>query len=90
METNIAIVRQHVSRIPGVTRTWFEWTSEDGSLAKTLVVEVDFDTDPDSPDCRREVLNAITDTAKAVLTEETTMAVSYLRIVPRLRQLQSF
>jgi hypothetical protein len=86
MQTNIAIVRQHVSRIPGVTRTWFEWISEGSppSLAKTLVVEVDFDTDPNSPDWRREVLNAIADTVKAV-QEETTMIFSYLRIVPRLR-----
>ena len=79
----IAIVRQHISKIPGVTRTWFEWSVEEFGLEKILVVEVDFDTDPSSAECRREVLEAIADTAKSVLTEE--MFVSYLRIVPRRR-----
>jgi hypothetical protein len=42
MRSDIAIVRQHISRIDGVTRTWFEWPLETIGLAKTLVVEVDF------------------------------------------------
>jgi hypothetical protein len=33
-----AIVRQHIEKIDGVTRTWFEWTVEAGALLKTLVV----------------------------------------------------
>jgi hypothetical protein len=45
--SNKAIVRQHVERIPEVSRTWIEW-SEHG--LKTLVVEVTFDTDPNSID----------------------------------------
>jgi hypothetical protein len=82
--TDIAIVRQHIARIPGVSRTWFEWTYEDGDLLKTLVVEVDFDTDPNSTEFRQSVLDAIASTTKGVLAEETTMAVRYLKIVPKL------
>lgn len=26
-----AVVRQHIQRIAGVTRTWFEWTWEDST-----------------------------------------------------------
>jgi hypothetical protein len=84
MKTGIAIVRQHLSRISGVSRTWFEWSLEDDVLVKTLVVEVDFDTDPNSPEFRGSVLDAIRDTAKGVLAEETTMVVSHLKIVPKI------
>jgi hypothetical protein len=83
MRSDIAIVRQHISKIDGVTRTWFEWSREKSGWAKTLVVEVDFDTDPNSREFRQPVLDAIVDTTKGVLDEETTMVVSYLKIVPR-------
>lgn len=88
--TDIALVRQHVARIDGVSRTWFEWQSEradDGSLlmVKTLVVEVDFDTDPNATGHRGNVLDAIKSTAIGVLDEETTMTVSHLRVVPKVR-----
>lgn len=81
--TDIAIVREHIARISGVSRTWFEWTFEDDALLKMLVVEVDFDTDPNSTEFRQSVLDAIADTTRGVLTEETTMVVSYLRIIPK-------
>jgi hypothetical protein len=78
-----AIVRQHLEKIDGVSRTWFEWTYDgEGGKIKTLVVEVNFDTDPNSPAFRENVLNAIEETAKGVLTNDTTMVVSFLRIVP--------
>jgi hypothetical protein len=81
-----AIVRQHLEKIDGVSRTWFEWGLEggDSSRVKTLVVEVTFDTDPNSPGFRRNVLDAIEDTAKGDLTDETTMIMSFLKIVPRM------
>jgi hypothetical protein len=79
-----AIVRQHVERIDGVTRTWFEWSREEEALVKTLVVEVAFDTDPNSPQHRPNVLDAIEDTVIEVLRNETTMAVTHLKIVPRI------
>ena len=77
------IVRTHLEKIDGVSRTWFEWSFDSsGPRLKTLVVEVAFDTDPNATGFRGNVLNAIEETAKSVLTEETTMVVSSLRIVP--------
>jgi hypothetical protein len=84
-----ARVRQHLERIDGVSRTWFEWDLEkmpDGGeleLVKTLVVEVEFDTDPNNPQWRQNVLHAIRDTAMGMLKDETTMNVSHLKIVPK-------
>jgi hypothetical protein len=78
----IAIIRHHIEKITGVSRTWFEWSWENSLWVKTLVVEVEFDTDPNSYEFRRSVLDAIQDTACGVLGEETTMAVSHLKIVP--------
>jgi hypothetical protein len=82
-QSGIAIVRQHVERIDGVSRTWFEWTLREKALTKTLVVEVDFDTDPNGSGFRGTVMDAIHDTAVSVLTGETTMIVSDLKIVPK-------
>ncbi len=77
-----AIVRQQVERIAGVSRTWFEWGAEGPTLQKILVVEVEFDTDPNNSQCRRHVLDAIRDTALDVL-ENGTMLVSNLKIIPK-------
>jgi hypothetical protein len=82
--TDIALVGQHIERISGVSRTWLEWTYEESVWLKTLVVEVDFDTDPNAPDFRQSVLDAIAGTATGVLDEETTMVVSYLKIIPAI------
>ena len=49
MRGNIAIVREALSKLPNVSRTWFEWSWEDAMWVKTLVIEVEFDTDPNSP-----------------------------------------
>jgi hypothetical protein len=84
MTSDKAIVRQHAERIAGVSRTWFEWSLEGSALLKTLVVEVEFDTDPNNPQCRRNVLDAIKDTVRGVLENDTTMIVSDLKIVPKL------
>jgi hypothetical protein len=78
-----ASVRQHVERIDGVSRTWFEWSLEEAALVKTLVVEVEFDTDPNNSQCEQNVLEAIKSTAIGVLENDTTMIVSHLKIVPK-------
>jgi hypothetical protein len=80
-----AIVRQHVEKIDGVSRTWFELTLKDEMLVRTLVVEVEFDTDPNCSGFRQSVLDAIKDTAVGVLANETPMIVSDLKIVPEGR-----
>lgn len=84
MSNGQAIVRQHIERIDGVSRTWFEWTFENSIQVKTLVVEVEFDTDPNSSDFRPGVVDAIQSTAADVLNHETTMIVSYLKLVPKV------
>jgi hypothetical protein len=78
-----AIVRERVEKIDGVSRTWFEWTSRDSTMAKTLVVEVEFDTDPNNSHFRQSVIDEIYETVDAVLKNETTMIVSHLKIVPK-------
>ena len=80
-----AIVRQHLEKIEGVSRTWFELNLEDSVLVKTLVVEVEFDTDPNDPQYQQNVLDAVLDTAFGVQEHETTMIVTHLKIVPRER-----
>jgi hypothetical protein len=52
-------------------------------LAKILVVEVDFDTDPGNPRFRQEVLDAIENTLMDISKNETTSIVGHLRIVPK-------
>lgn len=37
-------------------RTWFEWSNATLPDEVTLVVEVEFDTDPNAPDFRRDVI----------------------------------
>jgi hypothetical protein len=76
------IVRKEVERLVGVMKAWFEWIYKKGELLKVLVVEVSFDTDPNSLHFRQSVIDVIFDTAKAALEEDTTMVVSRLRIVP--------
>jgi hypothetical protein len=86
MEKDKAAVRVAVERIPHVTGTWFEWVLEGGEILKRLVVEVSFDTDPSSPECRRNVLEAIRDAVIGFLENETTMIVSHLKIIPKGRR----
>ena len=76
-------LRQHVEKIDGVSRTWFEWILEDSMLAKILVVEVESDTDPGNPGFRRSVLEAIENTTMEISQDETTAVVGHLRIVPK-------
>ena len=78
-----SILRQHVEKIDGVSRTWFEWILEDSMLAKILVVEADFDTDPVNPRFRQEVLDAIENTLMDISKNETASIVGHLRIVPK-------
>ena len=76
-------LRQRIEKIDGVFRTWFEWILEDSMLAKILVVEVDFDTDPGNPRFKQEVLDAIENTLMDISKNETTSIVGHLRIVPK-------
>jgi hypothetical protein len=80
---DIAIVRQELAKHPEVSKTWFEWTLEDDHKLKTLVVEVKFDTDPNSKAFNPSALDEIREIVGSTLKEKTAMLVSYLRIVPK-------
>ncbi len=54
-----ATVRSRIEAIPGVVRTWFEWNSATLPDEVKLLVEVGFDTDPNAPGFRRDVIEAI-------------------------------
>jgi hypothetical protein len=82
MPSDKGSIRQHLERIDGVSRTWIEWEWAESDLTKTLVVEVDFDTDPNNPTYRQNVIDAIWDTARSV-QNDTTMVISALRVVPK-------
>jgi hypothetical protein len=66
----------------GVSRTWFEWISSDSTMAKTLVVEIEFDTDPNNNRFRQSLIDLIYETVDDVLKDETPMTVSHFRIIP--------
>jgi hypothetical protein len=79
-----AIVSENLEKIEGVTRTWFEWVRVDSHLVNELVVEVDFDTDPNSSDFNRSAIDEIEAESIRILRQGT-MSVSHLRIVPKRR-----
>jgi hypothetical protein len=72
-----------VEHIDGVSRTWFEWILHNAMMVKVLVVEVEFDTDPDNPRFRQNVLDAIEDIVIDVSNNETNVMEGHLRIVPK-------
>ncbi|MGA0598992.1 hypothetical protein [Enterovirga sp. CN4-39] len=49
----------------------------------TLVAEVRFDTDPNSPGLNAVALDEIERTVREILTSKTTMSISGLRVVPK-------
>ena len=83
MQSAFAFIRQKLSKVPGVSRTWFEWewSREDNALAKTLIVEVSFDTDPNSPNHDPSALQEI-NRATQEASQKATMVINHLRIVP--------
>ena len=78
-----AIVRQCLADCPEVLRTWFEWELDGNERLKTLIVEVDFDTDPNSPDYNEAALEVVGRTITDTLAQRTTMIINRARIVPR-------
>ncbi|MEK4032649.1 hypothetical protein WOC76_03030 [Methylocystis sp. IM3] len=84
-----AIVRERIENIAGVNRTWFEWNGAAHPDDKKLVVEVDFDTDPNAPGFQRSVIEAICETVSAAFEEEVLLGretpgfISGVSIVPK-------
>lgn len=77
-----AIVRTELEKIPSVRRTWIEWDLTQESAMKTLVVEVDFDTDPNNSEFNESELDDIRAACLDVLKNKTTMIISHVRVVP--------
>jgi hypothetical protein len=81
-------IRHRVESIAGVSRTWFEWAGADRSAAKVLVVEVSFDTDPNSSSFSGNTIEAIGKTYQEVnqeglqIEDARPVIISGLRIVP--------
>jgi hypothetical protein len=68
-----ANVRMQVEKIDGVSRTWFEWSVDpDDIQCGTLVVEVDFSTDPNEDSYRQNVIDAIEETTDEILADGLT------------------
>jgi hypothetical protein len=83
MAAAVALVRQALAELPQVSDTWFEWTFDGTRQLKTLVIEVNFDTDPSSPGFSQPALDHIRGVLLDVLTNRTTMVVHGVRIVPK-------
>ena len=74
MTTAATSLRQELSDLPDVSRTWFEYAFEDGHWTKILVVEVTCDTDPSSPGFKRSALCKVEALVADVLVQRTVMA----------------
>ena len=83
MNQDKAMVRELVERIEGVVGTHFELEIKGHNHKKTLVVEVDFDLDPNSSHFSRAKLESIENTFQTVIREENSEVVSKLKIVGR-------
>jgi hypothetical protein len=80
--TSQAIVRDELEKLPMVSRTWFEWDIEHDKQCRTLIVEVLFDTDPNSPKFNQTALEEIMHLVQHVLINQTTMMIHRLKVVP--------
>lgn len=81
-------VRQRIESIRGVSRTWFEWAGADRAAAKVLVVEVNFDTDPNSASFSGKAIEEIGNRFREVceeglqISDARPVIVAGIRIVP--------
>jgi hypothetical protein len=76
-----------IINIEGVSRAWFEWVFAKSIWEKTLVVEVDFDTDPSSGASRQAKLEEIEKMAQFVLENKVPMVIHHLKVVPRFARI---
>jgi hypothetical protein len=83
MSQDKAMLREFVERIEGVARTHYELEIEGSSRKKTLVVEVDFDLDPNSSHFSKAKIDSIENAFATIIREENGDAVSKLKILGR-------
>jgi len=86
MRSGFDVIGEKLSKISSVSRTWFEWewSHEDNALVKTLIIEVSFDTDPNSANHDRSALQEI-ERAAQDMSQKTSMVIPNFRIVPKAR-----
>jgi hypothetical protein len=77
-----AHIRENIEHLDGVARTYLEWTIQGAHLIRTLTVEVNFDTDPASGQCRMDVLEQIRAIVIGGQDDEPAMAIANVRIAP--------
>lgn len=87
MNNDHADVLEPIVNMEGVSRAWFEWSFAKSIWEKTLVVEVDFDTDPSSGAFRRATLEDIEKMAQSILEKNVPMVIHHLKVVPKLAAL---
>lgn len=75
-------VRTRIEELFSVRRTWFEWSFEGGRWESTLLVEVDWDTDPKSSGFYVDGLHAIASAINQVVAELG--EVQRVRVIPRV------
>ena len=81
--TNATVrLRQDLEKVDGVSATWFEWTLENSEMIRTLVVEVEFDTDPDAEGFKSDALHAVESLALNTLMDAS-MTTTHLKVVPK-------
>ena len=83
MDQSVPNLREALSKVPGVSRTWYEWALDDNDTM-TLVIEVTFDTDPLSPGFQSSTVRAVRKCIMDTL-RTTTLGINDYRIVPALR-----
>lgn len=85
MSQDKAMVRELVERIEGVAATHFEIEIAGHNRKKVLVVEVDFDLDPNSNRYSRAKVDLIEQTFATIIREENSDVISKLKIVSQAR-----
>ena len=81
-KSNRSPLRRRLEESISVHRTWYEWTLENGRPEAMLVIELAYDSDPDSPNFDREGLDEIVATLTMAAPGEAPPA--RVKLIPRM------
>jgi hypothetical protein len=79
-----AYARREIEKLPGVLRTWFEWTLDGEQYSVSLMVRAKLDTDPLSPGFSRSVLEELLDEIRKIVRLSPT-TVHRVVLLPKTR-----
>ena len=82
MRNEMDALREILANIEGISKNWFEWSLDGSEMVRTLVVQVDFDTDPESKDFNADAISKIGSAALNVLSVGN-IATTNIRVVPK-------